>query len=217
MITIALVDDHHLVRQGLRALLEDEPDFEIIGEASDRETAIQLVEHSKPAILVLDLMLNGNLDVIEVVHHLNKRSPETGIIILSMYDNERYILESLKAGAKSYVLKGSNAEELIRAIHEVSAGHLYLGLPISQRAITTFVHQSQANDFDTYDTLTNREREVLHMVAQGYTNTEISAKLFISPRTVEVHRANMMRKLGLQNHAHLIQYALQRKLLPTTS
>ena len=216
MIRIALADDHAMVREGLRALLEEEPDFEVVGEADDRETAIKLVKHKQPAVLVLDLMMKGSLDGIEIIYHLSKHSPETGIVILSMYDNERYIIESLRAGAKSYVLKGSTAEELKHAIREVFAGRRYLGLPISQRAITTFVQKSEARAPDLYDTLTNREHEVLYLVAQGYTNTEIAAELFVSPRTVEVHRANVMRKLRLQNHAQLVQYALQRKLLPTS-
>ena len=216
MIRIALADDHAVVRQGLRALLEEEPDFEVVGEAEDRETAIKLVKHKHPAVLVLDLMMKGSLDGLEVIYHLSNHSPETSIVILSMYDNERYVIESLRAGAKSYVLKGSTAEELKRAIREVFAGHRYLGLPISQRAITEFVQKSEARASDLYDTLTNREHEVLYLVAQGYTNTEIAAELFVSPRTVEVHRANVMRKLRLRNHAQLVQYALQRKLLPTS-
>jgi len=216
MIKIALADDHAMVREGLRALLEEEPDFEVVGEADDRETTIKLVKHKQPAVLVLDLMMKGSLDGIEIIYHLSNHSPETSIVILSMYDNERYIIESLRAGAKSYVLKGSRVEELKRAIREVFAGRRYLGLPISQRAITTFVQKSEAHASDLYDTLTNREHEVLYLVAQGYTNTEIAAELFVSPRTVEVHRANVMRKLQLQNHAQLVQYALQRKLLPTS-
>ena len=215
MINIVLADDHPVVRQGLRALLEGEPDFKVIGEAGDVETTVKLVNRTRPAVLVLDLIMKG-LNSIEVIRQINNGSPETGVVILSMYDNEAYILESLRAGAKSYVLKGSTSEELMRAIHEVAAGHRYLGLPISERAITAFIQKSEASDFDLYETLTAREREVLHMVAQGYTNTEIAAKLFVSPRTVEVHRANMMRKLRLQNHTQLVQYALQRKIVPTS-
>jgi two-component system response regulator NreC len=213
MISIVLVDDHPVVRQGLRALLEGQPDFEVVGEAEDGEAAIELVNLKRPTVLVLDLMIKG-LYGIEVIRQLSNRSTETGIVVLSMYDNEGYVVEALRAGAKSYVLKGSTSEELIHAIREVAAGHRYLGLPLSEHAISIFVQKSEAGDFDLYDTLTNREREVLHLVAQGYTNTEISARLFVSHRTVEVHRANMMRKLQLHNHTQLIQYALERKILP---
>ena len=215
MISIVLADDHPVVRQGLQALLEGEPDFEVVGEACNAETTIELVNRIRPAILVLDLMMKG-LNSIGVIRQISSSSPEVGIVILSMYDNEGYILESLRAGAKSYVLKGSTAEELMRAIREVAAGHRYLGLPLSERAITIFMQKSETSDFDLYETLTPREREVLHMVAQGYTSAETAARLFVSPRTVEVHRANMMRKLQLQNHTQLVQYAVQRKIVPTS-
>ena len=214
MTSIVLADDHPVVRQGLRALLEGEADFKVIGEAGDVETAIELVNRKRPAVLVLDLIMKG-LNSIQIIRQISSDSPETGIVILSMYDNEAYILESLRAGAKSYILKGSTSEELMRAIREVALGHRYLGLPLSERAIAIFIQKSEASDLDLYETLTPRECEVLQLVAQGYTNTEIAAKLFVSPRTVEVHRANMMRKLRFQNHTQLIQYALQRKIVPT--
>jgi len=217
MISIVLADNHHVVRQAMRALLEEEPDFEVIGEAGDKETAIKLVSLKPPTVLVLDLTMKGGIDALEVIRHVSEYSKETGVVVLSTYDNEGYILESLRAGAKSYVLKHSTSEELKRAIREVAVGHRYLGLPMSEQAITFFMEKSKTSDFDLYDTLTTREREVLNLVAQGYTNTEIAAKLFVSPRTVEVHRANMMRKLRLRNHTKLVQYALERKILQTTS
>jgi len=214
VISIVLADDHNIVRQSLRALLENVSDFEIVGEADDIDTAVEIVKDKKPSVLVLDLMMKG-MSSLRVIRQIRNYSPETNIVILSMYDNESYIIESLRAGAKSYVLKGSMAEELIRAIREVAAGHRYLGLPISERAITNFIQNADVSDFDLYETLTNREREVLHMVAQGYTNVEIAEKLYVSPRTVEVHRSNMMRKLRLKNHTQLVQFALERKILLT--
>lgn len=214
MISIVLADDHNVVRQGLRALLEDIPDFEIVDETDNADTAVEIVKNKKPSVLVLDLMMKG-LNSLRVIRQISNYSPATNIIILSMYDNESYIVESLRAGAKSYVLKGSTGEELTRAIREVAAGHRYLGLPISDRAISIFIQKSEASDFDLYGTLTTREREVLYLVAQGYTNVEIAEKLYISPRTVEVHRSNMMRKLRLKNHTQLVQFALERKILLT--
>jgi len=212
VISIVLADDHNIVRQGLKALLENVPDFKIVDECDDADKAIEIVKNKKPTILILDLMMKG-VSSLRVIHQLKNYSPETGIIILSMYDDERYIIDSLRAGAKSYVLKGSMAEELIRAIREVSAGHRYLDLPISERAIAVFMQNADTGDLDLYETLTNREREVLYMVAQGYTNVEIAKRLYVSPRTVEVHRSNMMRKLRLKNHTQLVQYALERKIL----
>ena len=214
MISIVLADDHNVVRQGLRALLEDVPDFEVIDEAEDADTAAEIVKNKKPSVLLLDLMMKG-LNSLRIIRQICSSSPETNIVILTMYDNESYIIESLRAGAKSYILKGSTAEELIRAIREVAAGHRYLASTISERAITVFMQNADSNDFDLYETLTNREREVLYMVAQGYTNVEIAERLFVSPRTVEVHRSNMMRKLRLKNHTQLVQFALERKILLT--
>jgi len=215
VISIVLADDHNVVRQGLRALLEDIPDFEIVDETDNADTAVEIVKNKKPSVLVLDLMMKG-LNSLRVIRQICNYSPATNIVILSMYDNESYIVESLRAGAKSYVLKGSTGEELTRAIREVAAGHRYLGLPISDRAITIFIQKSEASDCDLYETLTTREREVLYLVAQGYTNVEIAEKLYVSPRTVEVHRSNMMRKLRLKNHTQLVQFALERKILLTS-
>ncbi len=212
MISIALADDHNIVRQGLRALLKDIPDFEVVDEADDVDKAVELVKNKKPSVLVLDLMMKG-LNSLGSIRQMCNYSPETSIIVLSMYDNESYIIEALRAGAKSYLLKGSTGEELIRAIREVAAGRRYLASPISERAIATFLQNADTNDFDLYKTLTTREREVLYMVAQGYTNVEIAEQLYVSPRTVEVHRSNMMRKLRLKNHTQLVQYALERKIL----
>jgi two-component system response regulator NreC len=215
LISIVLADDHHVVRQGLRALLEDVTDFEIIDEADEADKAVEIVKNKKPSVLILDLMMKG-LNSLSIIRRIRNYSPETNIVILSMYDNESYIIEALRAGANSYVLKGSTAEELIRAVREVAAGHRYLGLPISERAISSFMQNADTSDFDLYETLTTREREVLHMVAQGYTNVEIAAQLYVSPRTVEVHRSNMMRKLRLKNHTQLVQFALERKILLTS-
>lgn len=215
MISIVLADDHNVVRQGLRALLENVTDFEIIDEADEADKAVEIVKNKKPSVLILDLMMKG-LNSLSIIRRIRNYSPATNIVILSMYDNESYIIESLRAGANSYVLKGSTAEELIRAIREVAAGHRYLGLPISERAISSFMQNADTSDFDLYETLTSREREVLHMVAQGYTNVEIAEQLYVSPRTVEVHRSNMMRKLRLKNHTQLVQFALERKILLTS-
>lgn len=214
MISIVLADDHNLVRQGLRALLEHVPDFEVIAEADDIDTAIEIVKTKRPQILVLDLMMN-KVNCLSSIRQICNYSPETNIVVLTMYDNQGYIIESLRAGAKSYVLKGSSSEELIRAIHEAASGHRYLASPISERAITAFLQNVVANDFDLYETLTPREREVLYKVAQGYTNAETAEQLFLSVRTVEVHRSNMMRKLRLKNHTELVQFALERKILLT--
>lgn len=212
MTSIVLADDHHVVRQGLKALLEKEPDFEIVGEAGDGLETVQLVEKLLPNILVLDLMMGG-INGIEVTRQVIKRAPKTAVVIFSIYGNEAYVLEALRAGAKAYVLKESTLSELVRAIREASTGHRYLGPPLPELAIEAYLQKSEVNVRDPYDTLTTREREVLHLAAEGFTNAEIARRLYISRRTVEIHRANMIRKLGLHTPHQLVQYAVQRGIL----
>lgn len=212
-ITIVLADDHHIVRQGLRLLLEKESDFLIVGEAADGFQAIDLVKELKPNILILDLMMPG-INGIEVTLQAQKHSKETNIIILSMYSNEAYVLETLRKGASGYVLKSSTGKDLVHAVREVVSGRRYLSPPLSERAIETYTQMTKTTVLDPYETLTTREREVLHLVAAGYSNIKIAKLLSISPRTVEIHRANMMHKLGLNDQTSLIRYAIQRGILP---
>jgi two-component system, NarL family, response regulator NreC len=213
--TIVVADDHHLVRQGLRMLLAAEPDFQIAGEAGDGLEALRLVKELQPDALVLDLMmpvLNG----LEVTRRVSQRSPQTRVVILSMHANEAYVLEALRAGAAAYVLKESTSEELVRAVRAAVAGQRYLGPPLSELAIRAYVEKAKEAALDPYETLTDREREVLQLVAEGHTNAEIADLLVISPRTVETHRANMMHKLDLSNQGDVVRYALQRGILPMT-
>jgi DNA-binding NarL/FixJ family response regulator len=210
---IVLADDHQMVRQGLRGLLEEEPDFSIAGEAADGLQTIDLVDRVKPDVLVIDLMMPG-LSGLEVTRQVRQRSPRTHIVILSMYSNEAYVLEAIRNGAAAYVLKDSSAADLVHAVREVVAGRRYLSPPLSERAIETYAEKAKSTSLDPYETLTTRERQVLHLAAEGYTNTEIGDRLSISPRTVETHRANLMRKLGLESQTDLIRYALHRGIIP---
>lgn len=214
-ISIVLADDHHVVRQGLRALLEAEPHFFVKGEAGDGLTALQMVENLRPDILVLDLMMPG-LNGLEVTRQATKLSPSTRIIILSMHAGEAYVLEALRNGAYGYVLKDSGADELVEAINTVMGGRRFLSSPLSERAIDLYITKSQDLPEDPYDSLTTREREVLQLAAEGNTNVQIADMLSISPRTAETHRANMMRKLDLHNSTELIRFALQRGIIPMT-
>jgi len=212
-ISILLADDHQVVRQGLRALLEAEPDFCLIGEAGDGLETVQLAERLKPDVLIVDLMMPG-LNGLEVTRQVRQRSPQCRVVILSMHSNEAYVLEALRNGAAGYVLKDSSAADLVQAVREVAAGRRYLSPPLSERAIETYIQKAEATTLDPYETLTTREREVLHLAAEGRTNAEIAAQLSISPRTAETHRANLMRKLGLRTQTDLIRYALRRGVLP---
>jgi two-component system, NarL family, response regulator NreC len=213
MISIMLADDHPIVRQGLKALLESEQNFQLVGEAGDGLEAVRLAIRLKPDVLVTDVMMPG-LNGLEVTRQVTKSLPQTRVIILSMYTDDSYVLEALKNGATGYVLKDSQATDLVEAIREVAAGNRYLSPPLSERELELYAQRIELVPADPYELLTTREREVLHLVAEGRTSAEIAQQLFISPRTAEGHRANLMRKLGIQNNAELVRYALKRGIVP---
>ncbi len=213
MTTIILADDHPIVRRGLRSVLEAEKGFSLIGEAGDGLEAVRMVENLQPDILITDMMMPG-LTGLEVTRQVKHRVPKTKIIILSMHASESYVLEALRNGANGYVLKDTVSEELVAAIRDVIAGRRYLSSQLSERAIETYILKAESTIEDSYDSLTTREREVLKLAAEGSTNNEIAERLFISPRTAETHRANLMKKLALSNHTELIRYAIRRGVLP---
>ncbi len=211
--TIVLADDHQVVRHGLRVLLEAEPDFRIVGEAGDGLETLEALERLQPDILILDLMMPG-MNGLEVARQAGKCSPRTNIVVLSMHTNEAYVVEALRAGARAYVLKSATSDELVRAIREAVAGRRYLSAPLSEHAIEVYTRKAEAAVVDPHEMLTDRERTVLQLTAEGYTSAEIAAKLCISPRTAETHRSNLMRKLSLRTQSDLIRYAIRRGILP---
>ncbi|HEV7642460.1 MAG TPA: response regulator transcription factor [Pyrinomonadaceae bacterium] len=211
-ISIVLADDHLIVRQGVRALLAAEADFQVIGETGDGLEAVELVKRLSPDVVILDLMMPG-LNGIEVARQLGKQAPQTKIIILSMYDDEGFVLEALANGVSAYVLKDTGSADLINAVREVKRGHRYLSPPLSDRAIEIYEQMNRAVIADKYETLTTREREVLHLSAEGLTNNEIANRLGISVRTAETHRANVMHKLDVHTQADLTRYALRRGII----
>jgi two-component system, NarL family, response regulator NreC len=207
--SIVLADDHQIVRQGLQAILRTEAAFRVVGEAASGLDTVRLVSRLQPDVLLLDLMLPG-LNGFEVIRRVAHNSPRTRIVVLTMHANEAYVQEALRAGARGYVLKESGAEELVQAIREVLSGGRFLSPPISEQTLRAYSEKARAAAFDPYETLTAREREVLDLTVEGNTSSEISKKLFISSRTVESHRTNLMRKLGLRNQKELIRYAVGR-------
>jgi two-component system, NarL family, response regulator NreC len=210
--TIVLADDHSIVRQAMRSLLQG-LGFEVIGEAADGGEAIRVVIELKPDILMVDLMM-GSMNGLEVTRRVAMGSPKTGVIVLSMYKDESYVIEALRAGAKAYVVKESSTEDLLRAIQETLAGKDYLGSSISERAIQAYAERAVSQFEEPYDTLSIREKEVLPMVAQGMTSRDIGKLLFVSSRTVETHRANIMHKLGLKSRSDMVRFAQRRGILP---
>lgn len=212
-ISIVLADDHEVVRLGLRALFEAEQDFKVVGEASDGLQARDLVAKLKPDLLVVDLMMPG-LNGLEVTRQAVVSSPETRVVVLSMQANEGYVLEALRSGATGYVLKQSDMSELVQAMRLVMSGQKYLSPEYTQKAIEAYKVRAQAASTDAYETLTTRERELLQMAAEGLTVGQISEKLSLSPRTVEMHRANLLHKLNLSNQTDLVRYAIWRGIIP---
>lgn len=194
-------------------MLENEPGFSVVGETGGGLETIRMVGELHPDVLVLDIMMD-DVSGIEVARQVTKNSPRTAIVILSMYSSKRYILEALQAGARGYVVKKSATTELVQAVREVVVGRRYLGQYVSDVVVNAYLEKAETGTPDPYDSLSSREREVLHLAAHGYTNAEIAERLYIGRRTVETHRANAMRKLDLHTQFDLIRDALQRGILP---
>ena len=212
MITVALAEDHHLVRHGFKLVLAAESDMKLVGEAADGLAAVELVEKQKPNVLLLDLMI-PRLHGLEVIRRVHKEHPETRVIVLSMHADEPYVMEALRNGASGYVLKDCTGGDLVQAVRAVAAGRRYLSPMLAERAITGYVERPGESDLDVYETLTNRERLVLQLAAEGKTSAEIATALFISPRTAETHRANLMRKLSLRSQTDLVRFAIRRGII----
>ncbi len=212
MTTIVLADDHPVVRSGTKATLERTNDLKILAEAGDGQEALRLVAELNPDVLIADMMM-PNLTGLELARQVSQQHPHTRVIILSMHADEQYVLEALRNGAVGYLLKEDSAEELIDAVREVANGQRHLSSSLKDRVIELFLMHSSATINDAYDLLSNREREVLKLSAEGFNNTEIGERLFISSRTVESHRNNLMRKLNLNNQTELIRYAIKRGMI----
>jgi DNA-binding NarL/FixJ family response regulator len=213
-ITVVLADDHPIVLQGLRSLLENEESCRVVGEACDGLTALEVITRLKPDVAILDVRL-PDLGGLEIARRLQQRVPTTRVVMLSMYADEPYVVEALRLGALGYVLKGAATSDMIAAVHASMAGRRFLSAPLTERAIDAYARRAAESErpLDRYDLLTAREREVLQLAAQGLSNAEIGERLIISPRTAETHRANMLRKLGLQSQTDLVRYALGRGLI----
>lgn len=217
-ISIVMADDHPIVRQGLRTLLNNQPNFSLVGEAADGIAVMVLVKKLQPDILVVDLMMPG-LSGLDVTRELIKNAVRTKIIILSLYASEVYVMDALRAGASGYVPKDSPEEILVQAINQVASWDLFLAPPLTQRAIEVYALKSKGgnlvlDDSSPFQALTPRERDILQLVLESYSNNDIAARMSISPRTVQSHRANLMRKLNLKNANELFNLAVRYGLLP---
>ena len=212
-IRVLLADDHGVVRKGLRFLLERQAGIEIVGEASDGREAVRVAEATDPDVVIMDIampMLNG----IEATAQMIKRNPDIGVIILSMHSDEDYLLSALNAGAKGYLLKDSAEVDLVRAIQAVNKGAPFFSPEIAKTMLEDYMRfLQQRNLQDSYDVLTDREKEVLQLLAEGKSNKEVAAILDVSVNTVDTHRTHLMQKLNLHNTAEIVLYAVRKKII----
>ncbi|MBA2240987.1 MAG: response regulator transcription factor [Solirubrobacterales bacterium] len=205
---VVIADDHGIVRSGLRMLLESEPDVEVVGEASDGAAARDVAIRERPDLAILDVKM-PKLTGLQATREIREQVPSVSVLILSMYDDERYLFEALKAGASGYVLKAQADTDLLDAVRAVERGEPFL-TPEAQRALIKDVLGEGAHRTDE---LTPREEEVVKLVAEAHTNREIAEILHLSEKTVENHRSNAMRKLGMRDRVELVRYAIRRGLI----
>jgi len=212
-IRIVLADDHTIIRSGLRLLLDQQSDFQVVGEASDGREAVELISKLHPEVAVLDIgmpQLNG----IEATRQIASQEPDTKVVILSMHADEGYVLRALKAGARAYILKNSAEADLIRAVRTVADGKSFFSPVISKMLLEDYVRQIRDKHVeDSYDLLTPREREVLQLLAEGRTNKEVANLLHLSVYTVDAHRGNILQKLNLHGVPEMILYAVRKGII----
>ena len=209
---ILLADDHTVVRQGLRKVLEERPEWQVVAEAGDGRDAVRLAEQHKPDVAVVDVampLLNG----IEATRQITKRAPQTKVLVLSMYSDEAYVTQMLKAGAKGYLLKDSADVDLMQAVQAVTQGKSFFSPAVARMKSDDYARQRGESAVDRFELLSEREREIFQLVAEGKTNKEMAALLFISPSTVETHRARIMEKLDLHSAAEIVLYAVRRGVI----
>ena len=210
---ILLGDDHTLVRQGLRKILEEQPDWEVVGEASDGREAVRETAALQPEVAVLDIgmpLLNG----IEATRQIVRRFPGINVLILSMHSEEAYITQAMQAGARGYLLKDSADTELIRAVGAVAAGKSFFSPVVAKVMLDDYVrHLADKGMTDRYESLSEREREIFQLIAEAHSNKAIADLLSISPATVETHRAHILQKLGVHNTAELVLYAVRKGII----
>lgn len=212
-VRILLADDHTVMRQGLRLLLEREPEFQVVGEAADGREAVDLARALRADVVVLDLAM-PNLNGIEAARQIAQQNPATAIVVLSMHADESYLLQALRVGARAYLLKDSADTDLIAAIRAVRTGKAFFSPAVSRLMADDYVRRLEERGAqDSYELLTHREREILQLLAEGRSNKAVAALLNLSPRTVDTHRGNIMQKLNLHSVPELVLYAVRKRVI----
>lgn len=211
-IRILLADDHTILREGICSLLEDEPDMQVVGEAEDGITAVKMACQLEPDLVLMDIAM-PRLNGLEATRQIKREKPAVNVLILSMHENEEYIRQVLASGAMGYILKDAAARDLLGAIRAVYRGEAVLSPAITRLVIEDYLRWGDTQPETNQDSLSAREREVLQLIAEGYTNKQIAEILCLSIKTVQAHRANLMQKLDLHDRGDLIKYAIQKKII----
>jgi two-component system response regulator NreC len=211
-IRVLIADDHAIVRSGVRLLLETQEGIEVVGEARSGDQAVALVEQLRPSLVLMDIAMPGMAGM-EATRQIKARHPEVQVLVLTMHRSDEYFFEVLKAGASGYVLKAAETNELIAAIRAVARGEVFLHPSMARQLLSDYLSRVNETEDPGHPWLTTREKEILHLLAEGYSNNEIAEKLVISPSTVHTHRSNLMQKLNLNSRRELIQFARRRGLM----
>jgi two-component system response regulator NreC len=212
-IKILIADDHGVVRRGLKLQLEQHEDFEVVGEASDGREAVTMLDKLAPDIIIMDIAM-PNLNGIQAAAQIVRKNPQVGIIVLSMHSDETYLARTLAAGAKGYLLKDNAEVDLERAVRVVAQGKPYFSPAIANTLLEDYMRQMQQRGLqDSYDLLTEREKEILQLLAEGKTNKDVALLLNLSPNTVETHRTRLMQKLDLHSTAEIVLYAVRKQII----
>jgi DNA-binding NarL/FixJ family response regulator len=213
MIRVLIADDHGIVRKGLRFLLSQDADIEVVAEAEDGREAVRLVAETDPNVVILDIAM-PQLNGLDAAAQISKQHSRTGVILLSMHSDEEFVVRALTAGAKGYLLKDSAEPDIVRAVHAVATGKTFFSPAIAHTLLEDYMRRLQHEGLqDRYDFLTDREREVLQLLAEGRSNKEVAGILNLSVHTVDTHRSNFMQKLGLHNTAEIVIYAMRKKII----
>jgi len=214
-IRILIADDHGIVRKGLRLQLEQNTEFEVVGEATEGREAVRMAEELQPDVVIMDIAM-PNLNGIQATTQLVKKNPQVGVIILSMYSDETYLMRTLAAGAKGYLLKDSADVDLHRAVEVVAQGKPFFSPAIADTLLEDYMRQLQQRGLqDSYDLLTEREKEILQLLAEGKSNKDVAGMLNLSTNTVETHRTRIMQKLDLHSTADIVLYAVRKGIIST--